>query len=223
MGTIRHGSDHRLCSENVDDWPKKRIERQKNGDLLVRIARTKFGEFDLSDVESIATSFNFPDLLLVSAYSAWSPVGDPENGGGGVGIAALVGASNPELVRRLWGKSHNTLERIASEIPPVITVGISGRWDESLSATRIEARYILPLPRIDLQFYASGGYEWINARGNQSWEPTAGFGVEVGYSLVYFHIGTEVNSALASDGSLTPRVTFRSGVTIMVPRSVYWK
>jgi hypothetical protein len=235
MGIVALGTERKICGEAAHDWePSKRelgdhSPSKPSHVAFIKVAKTRFGRFDLSqfDVSKFfATWFSPLDLSLISAYGAWAPEGRQENGSGGVKIETLLAAIKPGVLRQAL-EAHqptpNLLQSVAARVPPVLTIGISRRWDDRLSATRGELRYIYPFPRIDLQVYSAAGVERVSARGDHSWELAAGVGVEVGYGLLYFHLGVENNVMLNSSGNLEPRDTFRAGVTVMLPRSLYWK
>lgn len=191
---------------------------------LVRVARTRFGQFDLGrrlpDLFQIVPF----DLLFLSGFGNWAPQGGMEGGSGGVRIEGLVSAITPRAVTRSLPSGAARKAGFFGFVPrlsQVTLLGYSHRRDEGLTANGAHIRYLFPLRGIDIHGYLLYGRERVQALGRGSWRETGGLGVEVGYGLVYFHLGYESVAGLTQSGKLEPRGTIGFGFTVMVPRSLF--
>ncbi len=225
-GFLRVEPRSRICGESVQEWgwPRRRGRASESatpeGELeLVRIARTRFGEFDLTRKKVGYSWFAPLDLSLVTFSGAWSPAGALEGGSGGVRIETLLSIVQPQV--HFWKRGGRKPREPRYFAQQEIVAGVSRRWDDGLSATGFHLRYIYPVSKIDLQVYAGFGKERVNARGRTSWENAAGLGIEVGYGLLYFHLGYERQAVLSESGKQEARGLVGFGTTVMLPRSLF--
>jgi hypothetical protein len=87
----------------------------------------------------------------------------------------------------------------------------------------VHVRYVLAIPRVDVQLSASYGVRSYHLRGGarETTYPVS-YGVETGFGFFLLHLGvTEEFSQSPLTHKLKPAKLFRTGVTLVLPKSVY--
>lgn len=194
-------------------------------------AATPFGEYDgshLGVLPSLVPVFGPGDVLMLSYYNEFSTSS---------GIEGRAG--NSELVVESLLVSTMPLKFVkvgkAACIPSMIRLNPVTKWfatsllygaswtEGDLDSRGLHARLLLAIPRIDVQASLSYGVRYYELGGGHTTVAyPIGYGVEAGFGFFLLHLGiNEELSRVPLTGKLKSRRLVRTGLTFILPKSVY--
>lgn len=196
------------------------------GKTLIKLAATPFGVYDTSRRNFVLFGFKPGDVLLLSYYGEFSNSRGLEGRAGQFEISAeslLMALGSPRLLGEVAGVSSGPkLYEPTGWFATSFLYGASYTLGDN-DSKGLHLRYLLAIPRIDIQFSFSYGIRWYElGRGASVKAYPIGYGVETGFGFFLLHFGVNKEySQVPLTRKLKSRNLFRTGVTLMLPKSVY--
>ena len=183
------------------------------------VARIFGGEYDLR--HSPQNLFLAPgEVTVVTVSNAWNPASRVEGQAGSrsVRIEALLFGLSPFTSANVPTERAGSLTTAYRSVTPAVLYGYSRGVGPGTGFSALHTRFVLAVPRTNLQFSAVAGIRRTDLRGsNHRSDVLTGGALEAGFGFLYLHFGAETDLDESPLGGVRKRLLITTGVTGIVP------